>query len=362
MTAVDEAATIGPADGKPSVDGSTVAAGRATRLLAAVGLLTIAVAALVLYNLTQGEPDHSLSTALDNLLRTGPIAGDIDSILIREVRLPRVLMALLAGSALGLAGVLLQDALRNPLADPTLLGVAQGAGFVIALASIYPELVPPLPTSVLCFIGGTLAGSVVLVLSRRSRNPVRVVLAGAMVSILFATLSSVVILITPRTRGLGIIEYFRFVIGSFIDVTWDSIGAVLPWFLLAVPLGLASARIVNLLSLGDEAASSLGLNPGRARIGLMILSMALVTPYVAQIGPIGFVALFAPHVSRSLIASSDALRVMITSAFAGALMLLTADTAARLLFFPFEVPAGVFTFLIVGPLALVIVGRLGRSR
>ncbi|MEM7271896.1 MAG: iron ABC transporter permease [Actinomycetota bacterium] len=333
--------------------------GPVVRSVAVAAAAIVVIAVLGLYSLTQGEPDSTLGAVLDNLFRTGPIEGDIDSLLIREVRLPRVLMALIAGAALGIAGVLLQDSMRNPLADPTLLGVAQGAGFIIALSALYPEVVPPLPTTILCFIGGTLAGILVLGLSRDARNPVKVVLAGAMLSILLGTASTVVILIAPRARAAGVLEYFRFVIGSFFDVRWESIGLVLPWFVIAIPIALLSARVVNLLQLGDETASGLGLNPGRARIGLLLLAMVLVTPYVAAIGPIGFVSLFAPHVSRSLIASTDARLVMAISALIGAAILLIADTAARLLFFPFEIPAGVFTWIIVGPLALVLVGRLG---
>ncbi|MEM8925148.1 MAG: iron ABC transporter permease [Actinomycetota bacterium] len=332
-----------------------------TRTMAVAATVLVVTAALVLYNLTQGEPDTSLATAIDNLFRTGPVEGDLDSLLVREVRLPRVLLALMGGCALGLAGVLLQDSLRNPLADPTLLGVAQGAGFVIAVSSLYPEVVPPLPTTILCFIGGTLAGALVLLLSRDARNPVKVVLAGAMLSILFATMSTVVILLAPRTRALGVIEYFRFVIGSFAEITWDGVGLVLPWFVIAVPLALASARALNLLQLGDDTASGVGLDPAKARLALMLLAMVLVTPYVAAIGPIGFVALFAPHVARMVLGTGDARRVLPVSALIGALILLIADTAGRLLFFPFEVPAGVFTWIIVGPLALFIVGRLGRG-
>ncbi|MEM9654187.1 MAG: iron ABC transporter permease [Actinomycetota bacterium] len=330
------------------------------RVLAVVGGVVALTVVLALYNLTQGEPDSPISAVIESLFRTVPVEGDIQSLLIRDVRLPRVLMALMAGSALGLAGVLLQDSLRNPLADPTLLGVAQGAGFIVALSVLYPEVVPSMPLPVLTLIGGTLAGGIVLYISRNAKNPVRVVLAGAMLSVLFATLSTVVIQIAPRNRGIGIIAYFRFVIGNFTEVRWEDLRMVLPWFVIAVPVTLLTARVVNLLQLGDEAASGLGLDPGRARLGLMLLAMFLVTPYVAAIGPIGFVALFAPHVARSLLASTDARRVMVAAGLIGALVLLIADSAGRLLFFPTEMPAGVFTWIIVGPLALVLVGRLGK--
>ncbi|MEM9562706.1 MAG: iron ABC transporter permease [Actinomycetota bacterium] len=343
-----------------TVDAPAPASSGLPRLLVVAGAALALTLVLALFNLTQGETDSQVGAVLDNLTRGAPIEGDIESLLIRDVRLPRVLMALMAGAALGLAGVLLQDSLRNPLADPSLLGVAQGASFVVAVSALYPEVIPPLPVPILTFIGGTLAGGSVLIISRNAKNPVRVVLAGAMLSVVFATLSTAVLQMAPRTRSLDAFAYFRFVIGNFTDVRWEDLRMVLPWFVLAMPVALLSARVVNLLQLGDDAASGLGLNPGRARLALMVLAMVLVTPYVAVIGPIGFVALFAPHVARSLLASADARQVMVVAALLGSFVLLIADSAGRLLLFPTEVPAGVFTWIIVGPVALILVGRLGR--
>ncbi|MEM8619191.1 MAG: iron ABC transporter permease [Actinomycetota bacterium] len=356
------------ADANPDVDEVDMTAGAASRgprrswsrTLSIAAVVVMVLAALAVFNLTQGEPDSSLSQVWHALWRGSPEQGVISDILVREVRLPRVIVALMAGASLGLAGVLLQDSLRNPLADPTLLGVAQGAGLIVALISIYPELVPNLPTTVWCFICGTAAGAAVIALSRRARNPVRVVLAGAMVSVLLATLSTAVVLLATQERTAGIFSYYRFVIGSLAAVNWDAVGVVLPWFVVGVPLAFAGSRTLNLLQLGDEAASGMGLRPTRARIVLMLLAMILVTPFVAVIGPIGFVALFAPHISRGLTKTTDARHVLVLSALIGAGVLLVADSAARLLFLPTEVPAGIFTWIIVGPMALVLVGRLGK--
>ncbi|MEM7288024.1 MAG: iron ABC transporter permease [Actinomycetota bacterium] len=331
-----------------------------TRTAVVTGGAALLLLALAAYNLTQGEPDASLSEVWRSVWSTGPTDGVIIEILVREVRFPRVLIAVMAGLSLGMAGVTLQDSLRNPLADPYLLGVAQGAGFIVALNAVYPELTPPLPLTILCLLGGSLAAALVLVVSRQAQNPVRVVLSGAMVSLLLGVLSTVVVLLAPQARASALFSYFRFVIGSLAAINWDSVGTVLPWFLVGVPLTLASARILNLLQLGDEAAAGLGLNPSRARLWLISISMVLVTPFVAVIGPIGFVALFAPHMSRSLLATNDARRLLPVSGIIGATLLLGADTAGRLLFFPVETPAGLFTWIIVGPFALVLVGRLGK--
>ncbi|MEM7143453.1 MAG: iron ABC transporter permease [Actinomycetota bacterium] len=353
MTTTDPSATT---------DEPLTRSGSVRRALMVGLVIVVIIVVLAAYNLTQGEPDTSFGSVIDALLRTDANRDDISEFLVREVRYPRILIALMAGASLGLAGVLLQDSLRNPLADPALLGVAQGVGLIVSINAIYPEVVPPVPITVLCMIGGTLAGALVLWLSRNARDTVRVVLSGAMLSILFGTITTAIVLLAPQTRSFGVIEYYRFVIGALDTVNWGDVRLVLPWFVIAAPFAFGASRVLNLLQLGDETAAGLGLDPGRTRLWLMLLSMALVTPFVAVIGPIGFVSLFAPHISRSLLASNDARLVLAISAVNGALLLLVADTAGRLLFFPTEVPAGVFTWLIVGPLALVIVGRLGRGR
>ncbi|MEM9204487.1 MAG: iron ABC transporter permease [Actinomycetota bacterium] len=328
-------------------------------ILVMVGSLVVMLA-VATFSLSRGEPNASLAEVWQSVWGTEPTPGVFIEVLVRELRYPRVIIAIMAGLSLGMSGVTLQDSLRNPLADPYLLGIAQGAGFVVAVASIYPELSPGVPVTILCLIGGALSGGLVLALSKQARNPVRVVLSGAMISLLLGTMSTVVVLLAPTNRASGILGYFRFVIGSFAGVQWDSVGTVIWWFVPGVILVLGSARILNLLQLGDEAAAGLGINPGRARLWLMFVSLILVAPYVAVIGPIGFVALFAPHMSRSLLATNDARRLLPVAGMIGATLLIIADTAGRLAFFPIETPAGLFTWTIVGPIALVLVGRLGK--
>lgn len=326
---------------------------------AVLGCLAILVL-LSFYGLSRGEPNATWGEVWSAVWGTGPADGVLIEVLVREVRFPRLIIAVMAGCALGMAGVALQDSLRNPLADPYLLGVAQGAGFFVALQAIYPALVPPLPLTVLCLLGGSLSAVAVLVLSRNARDPVRVVLAGAMVTLFLGTLATVVILLAPQSAAAGLFGYFRFVIGSLAAVQWNDVGTVLPWFVAGVPMVVGSARMLNLLQLGDETAAALGLNPARARLWLIAVSMVLVTPFVAVIGPIGFVALFAPHMSRTLLASSDARLLLPVAGLVGATLLVAADAAGRLVFFPIETPAGIFTWVVVGPVAMVLVGRLGR--
>lgn len=329
------------------------------RAFAVGGVTTAAILALAVYNLSQGEPDASLAEVWRAVATTQVDGEVLVDLLIRDLRLPRVLVAVLAGAALGVAGVLLQDSLRNPLADPGLLGVAGGASLAVAVAFIFPEISPPLPTTVQALIGGTLAGGLVLFAAGGSRDQVRMILVGALMAMGIGTITMLLILLAPFERTQNIVSYQRFVIGSLDRVRWDEVALIAPWVVVGIPLALLSARALNLLQLGDEIASSAGLNPVRARVRMLAIAMVLVTPQVPAIGPIGFVALFSPHLCRRLLRSTDARRLLPVSGLVGALLLLIADTFGRLLFFPVEVPAGVFTWIIVGPVALFLVGRVG---
>ncbi|MBI1298525.1 iron chelate uptake ABC transporter family permease subunit [bacterium] len=314
------------------------------------------------FNATRGEPNVNLNEVWRAVIDPLPVDETPAHFLIRELRLPRVLLALLCGAALGLVGVLLQDSLRNPLADPGLLGIAQGASFAVALATIYPEIVPTMPRPLLCLIAGILSGLAVVGFSGTIRDPVRVILSGAVLSGFFGVMTTAVILLAPYERTGGFGAYYRYVSGSISAAEWDYVFMVLPWLALGIPAALLAGRALNLLQLGDELATGAGLNPFRTRILLILIAMLLVSPVIAAIGPIAFIALFAPHIARGLLAGSDARRTLVLSALCGAALLQAADTAGRLLFFPMEIPAGIWTVAMVGPAAVIVVGRIARAR
>ncbi len=302
--------------------------------------------------------------ALAEVRRSWPLPADGASrahFLIRELRIPRVLLAMVCGLALGLVGVLLRDSLRNPLADPGLLGIAQGAGFITALNAIYPEVVPNWPQPLLCLIAGVLVGGVVVAFSGTIRDPVRVISDGRdLLGLLWRARPSAVLLLAPYDRSAGIGSYLRYVSGSVSAAEWSQLGMVAPWLALGIPAALLSGRALNLLQLGDELASGAGLNPFRARLLLIFVALLLMAPVIAAVGPVAFVALFAPHIARGLLVSSDARQVLLLSGLCGAALLLAADTAGRLLFFPIEIPAGIWTVAIIGPAAVAVIGRTTR--
>ena len=336
---------------------------RRLRFAGAASAAVLLTVPLLYLGLANGRPVLTAHELWGALFSTDPEYGRAQFLVV-GTRLPRLLLAILAGVALGLAGFLMQGALRNPLADPGLLGVSQAAAFAVALAAIYPELVPPfVPRPVLCFVAGALAGTIVLFAASNIRSTVRLILAGVVISGLFAVLTTAVIFTAPydRTNSGGLGGYLRYTAGSFVGNYWPEYHNLWPWLLAALPLCWFSARSVNLLQLGDEMASGAGLNPGRARIVLLLISLLLVCPVIAVVGPIGFVALFAPHIARFVLADSDARPVMILSALGGAFLVVAADVAGRLLFFPIEVPAGVWTVVVITPIALLLLAaRLRR--
>ncbi|MEM1332267.1 MAG: iron ABC transporter permease [Actinomycetota bacterium] len=319
---------------------------------------SVVVAVCALFQLTRGEPSLSIGEMIDAARRDGV---DTASFVVRELRAPRIVAGLLVGAGLGAAGVLLQDSLRNPLADPSLLGVAQGASFAIALVTFYPELAPPLPPPIMALISGTATGLLVILVAGRIRDPIRLLLAGAVASTFFGTLTAVMILVAPEERQANIARYQRFVIGSLSTMEWETVWRIAPWSLPVIPIVYVSGRVLNVLKLGDDVAVTMGLEPGRARIALMLMAMMLVAPGYAYAGPVAFVALLAPHIARGALRSSDARPVLIAAACIGATQLVAADALGRLLLFPTEIPAGIWTIGIAALPAMWFVGRIRRT-
>jgi iron complex transport system permease protein len=310
--------------------------------------------------LMKGEPSIGLGQVWTSLWHA-PDSSDVGGYLMRELRLPRLVMSLIAGGALGLAGVLLQYTLRNPIADPGLLGISQAAGWVVALAVMFPGAVSRTTLPLLCLAAGLLASTVLVVLARSIRDSVRLILIGVVISLLFDTLSSATLVLLPFNRLSGLSSYFSFTVGSVSSATWTELDSVLPWLAVAVPLALLSGRALNLLQLGDDVAIAQGMKVTRARALLLGCATLLVAPVVATIGPIAFVSLIAPHVAKWFLRTSNAFLVLPASAAIGAVVMLLADTAGRLLFFPREIPAGIWTIAVIGPVAVWMARRSIRE-
>ncbi|ASW01782.1 Fe(3+)-hydroxamate ABC transporter permease FhuB [Paraburkholderia aromaticivorans] len=284
--------------------------------------------------------------------------------MLLDLRLPRLICALLAGALLAASGVLMQSVVRNPLAGPEVLGVTQGAGLATLAALVMWPLAAHSTLAVASLAGGGITLALTLLLNRRHRYaPLAVALTGIVMGTLWTTLSQW--LITQQS-----VQPARFVVwlaGGTYGRSWGEAATLLPWCVLAVPVFALLARPLDLLALGDDQAASLGLPIGVLRPLVLTVATLAACAAVAAVGPVGFIGLMAPHLASMLGARAHRTRLWL-AAVCGALVLVAADIAARTLLAPREIPAGVLTALIGAPylLALLIVEarreRRGKTR
>jgi iron complex transport system permease protein len=270
------------------------------------------------------------------------------------VRLPRVATGMLVGGALGAAGALLQAVVRNPIADPGILGITAGAGLggllAICLWPEHPVLVP-----LLAFLGGL--GAVAALLAAawgggRVAGPLRIVLSGvAIQAILFSLIALVTFFFADRAPA-----FVSFTIGSLNGLGWRDAALILGPVVLGSALALASTRALNLLLLDDDSAAGVGLSVRRSRIAASCLAALLAAAAASVAGLVGFVGLIVPNWVRMLVGPDH--RVLLPlSLLAGAALLVLADTAARTVAAPLELPVGALLALVGGPYFLVVLWR-----
>ncbi|WP_173932053.1 iron ABC transporter permease [Chelativorans sp. Marseille-P2723] len=319
---------------------------------------SLAVLALVLFlsSMAVGPADLGLSESIRGLFAGG---GEAAAIIMREIRLPRALLGLGIGFTLGIAGAVLQGFLRNPLAEPGIIGVSATAAFG-AVAIFYTGLAGAslysLPLGAL--MGALLAVIVLIALAARTNSTLTLILAGVALSSLSGALTSLVLNLS--TNPFASYEIIFWLLGSLKDRSMEHVILAVPlmaagWILIAI-----SARAVDALSLGEEAAASLGIHMGRARL-FVILGVALgVGAATAVAGTIGFVGLVVPHLIRPLTNRLPS-RLLLPAGLGGAALLLAADVAARLVLPAGELNVGVLTALIGAPFFLWLVVRAGRE-
>lgn len=285
---------------------------------------------------------------------------DQQELILYDFRLPRMIIALLVGMGLAVSGAVLQGIVRNPLADPGIIGINAGAGLAVMLfisffasTSDAPVYLMPL---VACF--GAVGAAVIIYLLSYKRNegisPIRLVLTGVAIA---AGINAFMIVLTLNLDP----ENYQFVAtwlaGSIWGSSWKFIIALLPWLLILIPFVYAKASVLNILNLGEETAIGLGTDLEKERRLLLFAAVGLAAASVSVSGGIGFVGLIAPHLTRQLIGSRNELVIPI-AAFVGALLLLIADTIGRWILQPSEIPAGVIVAVIGAPYFLYLLARL----
>ena len=276
-----------------------------------------------------------------------------------QIRAPRSLAAWLAGGLLGLAGAIAQGLFRNPLADPYLLGSAAGAHLAVAITLTLLTLSPAIDSWIFrvgltgaAFLGALLAVLLTLTLAKGVQHSLRLLLAGVIVGVVLAALSSLAMLMTPEimraTQG--------FMLGTTAFVNWGSNVLLSSTLLVCVLLALGSVNSLDALALGEMTARSLGLKLNCMR-AVLVLVMAFATgTAVAQVGLIAFVGLVAPHMVRALVQTTHRWLLPL-SALSGGLLLLAADIAARWIMAPQELPIGVLTAVLGGSYLLWLMHR-----
>ncbi|CAG9623479.1 putative siderophore transport system permease protein YfiZ [Sutcliffiella rhizosphaerae] len=276
-----------------------------------------------------------------------------------QKRISRTVFSLCCGVALGIAGVLMQAVTRNPLADPSILGVNTGAALFVVSGITFFQITSAGQYIVLALVGAALVAAFVFGIGSMGRGgatPIKLVLAGAATS---AALSSLVTAIMiPSSYAM---DQFRFwQVGSVGSGSWDSITIFAPFLLVGVTIAFVSAPALNALALGDDVASGLGVRPGLLRVLAISAGVILCGVTTALAGPIGFIGLLATHAMRMVVGTD--LRFLIPmSALAGAIILTLADVAGRLLGSPGELEVGILTAFIGAPI-LILLAKKSKVR
>jgi len=274
------------------------------------------------------------------------------------VRAPRVATALMVGAALGLAGAVMQGLLRNPLADPGVLGVSATAALGAALAIVMGAATWPGAVETAALIGAGLAGGLLIVFSARVRSPEALILFGVALSSFTGAATALIFNLSPSPIATA--EVMSWLLGSVQNRSWIDVAWVTPAVILSGVLAALASPGLKMLTLGEETAQTSGLPMARLRL-LALLAAALATgAAVAVAGVIGFVGLAAPHLVRTLV-RGDPARLLAPSALAGGLMLVVADLMARMTPTDQELKLGVFTALVGAPLFALIAWRAARE-
>lgn len=258
-------------------------------------------------------------------------------------RLPRLLLALLVGAALAVAGVLVQGIVRNPLASPDILGVNHAASLASVGALLLLPSLPVITLPLLAFAGG-MAGLILLRMLANTSQPMKLALTGVALSACWASLTDYLMLSRPQDVSSALL----WLTGSLWGRDWSFVKIAVPLLILFLPLSLRFCRDLDLLALGDARATTLGVLVSRIRLQALLLAIAMTSTGVAVCGPISFIGLVVPHMVRSITGGRHRWLLPV-SAMTGALLLVVADLLARIIHPPLELPAGVLTAIIGAP-------------
>ena len=308
--------------------------------------------ALFVTSIAAGPTAIPLLQSIGELWRNDP---SVAALILGEIRLPRALLAVLIGASLGLSGAALQGLLRNPLADPGIIGVSNTAALGVVLVlyfGVSQFAAWSLPVAGMIGAGVAVVG--ILMLAGRGSSVLTVILAGVAVNAFAGALTTLAINLAPSP--FAIVEIVFWLLGSLADRSFDHVWLALPLTVIGWLLLLSARRALDALTLGEDTATSLGFSLDRVRLRVVIGAACCVGAGVAVAGAIGFVGLVVPHLLRPFVGHEPG-RLLVPSALGGALLLLAADTAIRVSTTGAELKLGVVTALIGAPFFLHLIVR-----
>ncbi|MEH7307638.1 FecCD family ABC transporter permease [Neobacillus drentensis] len=308
-----------------------------------------------------GELKINPFTVVKVLFGGGP---EMEKLVITSFRLPRIIVALMVGISLALAGGILQGMIRNPLASPDVLGITGGAAAaVVSFLAIFSDKNHSLTVSIAwlplaAFLGAAVVAFLVYFLAwKNGVSPIRLVLIGIGISTLMQAITTLTMVMGPIYQAS---QANIWITGTVYGSNWSNVAILVPWTVIFMIIALALARTINIQELGDEVATGLGGKVQKQRFLLLMISTALIGGSVAFAGGIGFVGLMAPHMARRLVGSSFG-ALLPASALIGGILVMVADLIGRTLFSPLEVPAGVFTAGIGAPYFIYLLFKARNS-
>lgn len=277
----------------------------------------------------------------------GGIAG-----IIRNIRLPRIFMAIMIGANLAVSGVLLQGVMKNPLADPGITGISAGASVVVMIVMLYfPRAAASMP--LFGFLGGVMACLVIYGLAwKKGLSAMRIVLAGVAVNSILGGVTSMIQLMNSENLT-GVLNWLN---GELGNKSWEQVKYVAVYSVVGIVFAFLLGRSCDLLALGDKNTRSLGYNPNILRLLISAVAVLLAGISTAYVGVIGFIGLIVPHISRMLMGSEHK-RLIPFAALMGSTILLAADTIGRTIIAPYEIPVGVITTVFGGPFFLYLLRK-----
>ena len=318
-------------------------------VIGCVLLLTLSFIISMNTGYTKLSPSDTLRTLFGN-------GTDRENLILFHFRLPRIVISMLVGAGLALSGRIIQGVSGNALADPGLLGINSGAGFTVILYVMFfgtQSFLSVFTLPLLALAGAGLSAVMIYMLAFKKGEgiaPIRLILTGVAIQSGLAALTTVFVVKLDETQYNFVASWQA---GSIWGSNWKFVLALLPWLIILIPYVMSKSRVLDILSLGDEAAHGLGVFVERERLNLLAASVALAASCVSVSGNISFVGLIAPHLASRLVGSRHRILLPVC-ALTGAVLVSVADTAARVIVQPSEIPTGIMVAIIGAPYFLYL--------